>query len=124
MALFDSKKEKSKGNPPDEVGPVSDNIGVAIWSNRDGDHDVKIGESMRIRNKPIFVRSTVRLSLLREKALAIRTVAEVFANAKEAGVSDEVREDLADLARRLDAAFETSVAKVAEDDQSGNGLFG
>ena len=124
MALFDSKKEKSKGNPPDEVGPVSDNIGVAIWSNRDGDHDVKIGESMRIRNKPIFVRSTVRLSLLQEKALAIRTVAEVFANAKEAGVSDEVREDLADLARRLDAAFETSVAKVAEDDQSGNGLFG
>jgi hypothetical protein len=68
----------------------------------DGDHELKIGEALSIRKKPLIVRSVVPLSALPQMIMALSVLAETFA--EEKSVPESIRSELSYLAKRLEAA--------------------
>lgn len=102
MSIFSRDKQKQSRRQPDHVGRV-DNLGIACWLNRDGNHDVRIGVA-RQRGQNLFVRTVLPLSMLPEACDTIKTIAETFSRQDE--VPRELRETLRTLAERLEMALD------------------
>jgi hypothetical protein len=102
MSFFEKKKETKERRRPDDVGKITETLGCAIWAMEDGDHELKIGEALSIRKKPLIVRSVVPLSALPQMIMALSVLAETFA--EEKSVPESIRSELSYLAKRLEAA--------------------
>ena len=105
MSLFKktNKKRKYEKRQPDELGQVSDTIGVAIWCNEDGDHDVKVGPCISRAGKDLVVKMTTPLSLLPDWVMAVAMLAETYS--RDTALPQSLRRTLHELATRLDAAL-------------------
>ena len=109
MSLFQktNNKQKYEKRQPDELGQVSDAIGIALWKNASGDHDVKFGPCISRAGKDLIVKTTTPLSLLPDSVMAVAMLAETFS--RDAALPEWLRKELRQLATRLDAAFSESV---------------
>jgi hypothetical protein len=101
------------------VGAPTDDVGIAVWYNRDGNHDVKIGSLIDSDEggKP-YVCATSKLSQLSDLLVAIQAVAAEYVDDRR--VPQDVQDTLAECLEILES--DPTGPRQDEEPDTGNGL--